>query len=323
MELRQIELFVVLARHRNFTRAAKALGMAQPALSLQVKRLERELGVPLLDRSTRPVQLTEAGAAFQARAARILADAALVAEEMRELAGAGRRRVTVGALPALAAHWLPPVLASFHAAHPRVEIAVRQGNNDEVVRSVSAGRVDLALVHAVPGQAGGGAASGVVLERLFDEELLVVVPPDHPLARRTSVALASLRDEPFVLVGEGSGLTHTILGGTAGLGFRPTVVAQGPDVTAVRSLVAAGLGVSVLPRIPATVPGPAVAAVPLSPPLPAHAAALAWRGDAGLSGAADALRAMVREHAAGATDAAGTGRRRPRRDRAAVAGPTA
>src|SRR3990170_2780689 len=127
MELRQIELFVVLARHRNFTRAAEAVGMAQPALSLQVKRLERELGMPLLDRSTRPVQLTEAGATF------------------------------------------------------------------------------LALLHAVPGHTGvDGTPAGIVLERLFDEQLVVVVPPSHPLAGQSSVTLANLRNEPFVLVAHGS-----------------------------------------------------------------------------------------------------------------------
>lgn len=299
MELRQIELFVVLARHRSFTGAADALGIAQPALSQQMKRLERELGVRLLDRSTRPVRLTEAGAAFSVRAERILADAALASEEMRELAGAGRRRVVVGALPALAAHWLPPALARFHEAGPRVEIALRQGNTDELFRLLSTGRIDLAVLHAVAGHPGGDGATGrMVMERLFDEELVVVVPPAHPLAARRSVALAQLRDEPFVLVPHGSGLTQTILSGTAGLGFRPVVAAEAPDVAVVRCLVAAGLGVSVMPRLPATAPGPDVAVVTLSPPLPPHATALAWRGDAQASAAAEALRVVIREHAA-------------------------
>lgn len=299
MELRQIELFVVLAQHRSFTRAAEALGIAQPALSQQVRRLERELGVQLLDRSTRPVRLTEAGSAFYPRAERILADTTLAGEEMREMAGAGRRRVVVGALPALALHWLPPVLAEFHTAHSAVEIAVRQGNSEELARLVAADHLDLALTHAVPGAHGAvGAPAGLVLERVFDEDLMVVVPPTHPLAGRRSVTLTQLRNEPFVLVSHGSGLTHTILGGTAGLGFRPAVAAEAPDVTVVRSLVAAGLGVSVMPRLPATAPGPEVAVLALSPPLPPHVAVVARRADARPSGATETLVCMIRERAA-------------------------
>ncbi|HVM02851.1 MAG TPA: LysR family transcriptional regulator [Acidimicrobiales bacterium] len=315
MELRQVEVFVVLARHRSFTRAAEALGVAQPALSQQVKRLEQELGVRLLDRSTRPVRLTDAGAAFLARAERILTDAALAREEMRELAGAGRRRVVVGALPALAARWLPPLLGTFHADHPRVEIAVRQGNTDEMARLVSAGQLDLALLHAVPGRSGhDGLPAGVFVERLFDEELVVVAPPDHALAGERAVTLSRLRSEAFVLVGRGSGLTHTIVSGTAGLGFRPSVAAEAPDVTVVRNLVAAGLGVSVIPRLPAEAPGPAVAVLRLTPPLPPHVTVVAWRGDPGPSTAADALRSAIQAHAVAVGDASARpgGRRRRR-----------
>lgn len=298
MELRQIEYFVVLTQHRSFTRAAEAMGIAQPALSQQVRRLERELGVQLLDRSTRPAQLTEAGSAFYVRAERILADATLAGEEMREMAGAGRRRIVVGALPALALHWLPPVLGEFHAAHPGVEIAVRQGNSDELGRLAAAGHLDLALTHAVPGAHGAvGAPAGIVLERLFDEALMVVVPPAHTLAGRRSVTLTQLRNEPFVLVSQGSGLTQTILGGTAGLGFRPAVAAEAPDVAVVRSLVAAGLGVSVMPWLPATAPGPDVAVLALSPPLPPHAAVVARRADARPSGATETLVCIIRQRA--------------------------
>lgn len=308
MELRQIELFVVLAQHRSFTRAAEAVGIAQPALSQQVRRLERELGVQLLDRSTRPVRLTEAGSAFYARAERILADATLAGEEMREMAGAGRRRVVVGALPALALHWLPPVLAEFHAAHPAVEITVRHGNSDELARMVAAGHLDLALTHAVPGAHGVvGAPAGLVLERVFDEDLMVVVPPAHALAGRRSVTLAQLRNEPFVLVSHGSGLTQTILGGTAGVGFRPAVAVEAPDVAVVRSLVAAGLGVSVMPCLPATAPGPPVAVLALSPPLPPHAAVMARRADARPSGATETLVCTIRGRAAAEVAAHGSG----------------
>ncbi len=297
LELRQVEYFVVLARQKNFTRAAAAIGVAQPALSQQIKRLEDELGVRLLDRTSRPVTLTEAGAAFQTRAERILAEARLAREEMREYAGVGRGKLVIGALPSLAALWLPTLLGRFHLLHPRIEIALREENTEELARLVAVGQLDLALLHAVPGlQLSNGSPGGIVMERLFDEELVVIVAPAHPLARARSVSLAQLRDEPFVILPRGSGLTHTVLGATGAEGFTPRVAAESADTRTVRGLVAAGVGVSIVPRLPAEAPGPPVATLRLTPALAPHTTSVAWRGDARPSGAMEAMLAVIRDH---------------------------
>jgi LysR family transcriptional activator of glutamate synthase operon len=309
MELRQIEYFVVLAHHGNFTHAAAALGVAQPALSQQIKRLEDELGVRLVDRTTRPVRLTDAGQAFHTRAQRILAESRLAGEEMREFAGMGRGRLVIGALPALAALWLPTVLGRFQARHPGIELALREHNTEELARLVGQGQLDLAVLHAVPGlPIGHGAPEGIVVERLFEEELVAIVPPGHHLAGGRSLTMARLRDEPFVIMPRGSGLTHTLLTAAAAEGYRPRVAAESADIRTLRNLVAAGLGVSVVPRLPAEGPGPPVAVLRLRPPLPTHTTSVAWRDDSRPSGAAEAMLALLRDEAGGGP---GSRRRRP------------
>lgn len=298
MDLRQIEYFLVVARQQNFTRAAEAVGVAQPALSQQMKRLEEELGVVLLDRSTRPLTLTEAGQAFEVRAERILADVRLAKAELREFAGAGRGRLVIGALPALAA-WLPPVLASFHAAHPMIEMILREENTEVLARLVGSGALDLAVLHAVPGlYTGNSSQLGIVMERLFDDDLVAIVGPNHRLAHRKSIELRELRDEPFVLRARGSGLAHTLMTAMTAEGFSPRVVAETPTLTSVRNLVSAGIGVSIIARVPAQAPGPPISVLAIRPPLPNHTAAIAWRGDRRPSAAAEALLDDLRTHGA-------------------------
>ncbi len=297
MELRQIQYFVVVAGQRNFSRAAEAVGVAQPALSQQIRRLEAELGVALLDRSNRPVTLTDAGVAFLARAERILAEAKLAKDDMREFAGVVRGRLVVGALPALARLSLGPVLARFHAAHPGIELMLREETTEQLERLLGLGQLDLAVLHAVPGLYTGEAThQGMVMERLFDEELVAIVAAGHRFAERRSLAVQDLRDEGFVLRIRGSGLSHTIMSATTAAGFTPVVAAECSSVGTMRSLVSAGVGVSIVARSAADAPGPPVVVLPLRPSVPSHTVAVAWRSDSRPSAAVEAMLALIREH---------------------------
>ena len=270
--------------------------MAQPALSQQIRRLEDELGVVLLDRSSRPVTLTEAGVAFLARAERMVAEAKLAKDEMREVAGVARGRLVIGALPILARVSLAAVLARFHAAHPRIELILREENTEELERLLGVGQLDLALLHAVPGMYTGDASHhGIVLERLFDEEMVAIVPPDHRFAERRTLDVRALREEGFVLRSRGSGLAHTITTATTAAGFIPVVVAECSSVATLRSLVSAGVGVSIIARSAAEAPGPPVVVLPLRPSLPSHTAAVAWRSASRRSAAVEAMLALIRE----------------------------
>lgn len=299
VELRQIQSFVVVAGQQNFSRAAEAIGVAQPALSQQIRRLEEELGVVLLDRSNRPVTLTEAGVAFLARAERILAEATLARDDMREFAGAGRGRLVIGALPSLARVSLPAVLSRFHAAHPGIDLVLREETTEQLERLLGLGQLDLALLHAVPGLYTGEASHrGIVRERLFDEELVAIVAAGHRFAERKALAVKDLRGEGFVLRSRGSGLAHTITTATTAAGFSPVVAAECSSLGTLRSLVSAGVGVSIVARSAAEAPGPPVVVLPLRPSVPSHTAAVAWRSDSRPSAAVEAMLALIREHLA-------------------------
>lgn len=296
VELRHIQSFVLLARHGSFSRTAAALGVAQPALSQRMKQLEDELGVELVNRSTRPLRLTQAGATFLVRAERILAEAELAAEEMRGIAQLDRGRVMVGTLPALGALWLPRILGIFRALQPGVQVVVRERNTQELARMVGLGELDLAVLHEVPGLYGGeGSYPGIEIERLFVEELMVVAALNHPLASRRSVRLGDLADEDWITVTRGSGLAHTVNEALAEAGIEPRVVATCDSQAVLRAMVAAGVGIAIMSRVPAQHSSPALVAIPIDPPLPAHTTAVAWRADSPFPQAARALIEVIRQ----------------------------
>ncbi len=216
MELRQVRYFAAVARHRHFTRAAGELGLAQPALSQQVRALERELGVVLIDRGGRRVQLTDAGEAFLVWAERILADVAAAEAEMAEFAGLGRGRVIVGSTPVqtLGRVDLPGLLAAFHARYPGVEVALREETTPILIGELEVGRIDVALGALM----GDTVPKGIVAEPLFAEDLVAMVEPSHPLANRPIVRLEELAEERFVLATPGSPIRRAVTDAAAAAG---------------------------------------------------------------------------------------------------------
>ncbi|HEU5327875.1 MAG TPA: LysR family transcriptional regulator, partial [Thermomicrobiales bacterium] len=167
MELRQLRYFVAVARRRHYTAAAEEIGVAQPALSQQIKLLERELGLDLFDRTGRRVRLTAAGEALLVRAERILADVASAEQEMAEFAGLARGRVIVGTLPSLAERQLPGLLAGFHARHPGLDLVLREESTVRLLALAGSGDVDLALINELPA---ADLPAGITTEPLFSEE---------------------------------------------------------------------------------------------------------------------------------------------------------
>ena len=290
MELRQVRYFVVVARARHFTRAAAEIGVAQPALSQQVRALERELGVDLLERTSRRVRLTAAGEQFLARAEQLLADAARAQLEMQEFAGLARGRVAVGAIPSLPEVWLAGLLAGFNRRHPAIELVLREETTAELLGSLAAGRLDLALLHLTE-----GAPPGLAAAELFGEELALVVAPQHPLAQRERVPLADLRDERWVMLKSGSVVRQRVLEASAALGFAPRIAFESSALGPVRALASAGLGVTVLPRSVAAEDGPPIAVVGLDGPALRRTVALAWRADGPPSRAAGAFVDFARQ----------------------------
>ena len=293
MELRQLRYFVAVARRLHFTAAAAEIGVAQPALSQQIRLLERELGVTLLDRAGGRVRLTDAGAAFLARAERVLAEVAGATGEMAEFAGLRRGRVTVGALPSLAERELPALLSGFNARFPEIELVMREENSEQLLALLEGAGVALALVHLL---GDGVAAAGIATEPLFTEELVAVVAPAHPLAGRTRIPLRDLREEAFSLSKPGSVVRQTVLGACAAAGFVPRVAFESGGAATVRALAAEGLGVAILPRSAVEGDGAATVAIALAGARLERTVALAWREGGHRSPAAVAFLAFARDY---------------------------
>jgi DNA-binding transcriptional LysR family regulator len=267
MELRQLQYFAAVARHRHFTRAAEALYVSQPALSQQIRRLEAELGLALLRRTSKGVELTPAGEDLLRHAETVLAELDAARAEMDRHAGVSRGVARVAATAADAPR-LPETLAAFHTEHPGIQVALRQGSAAEVTELVARGAVDVAVL-ALPGD----PPAGVDAHPLAEEPLRVAVALDDPLSGAGPVALEALHGRPFILAEPGSALRATVLAATQAAGFSPLPLFEVGDPHAVRFLVRAGLGISLVPASWLERPGPVVGAADLKSP-PRHRVSL-------------------------------------------------
>jgi DNA-binding transcriptional LysR family regulator len=276
MDLRQLEYFAAVARHRHFRRAAESLYVTQSAVSQAVRRLEVELGLELLRRrpgAQPPVEVTPAGEELLARAEAILADVAGARAAMDEHAGTLRGGVRAAATTGDALR-LAPALARFGHEHPGVRIALRQGGATEVVDLVANGAVDLAVA-ALPEAT--ALPEDVEAVALGAEPLVLLVAPDDALAGATGVRLWDVRDRPFVLAEPGTALRGSALRACAAEGFGPVPLFEVGEPTAVRFLVGAGLGVSLVPASWLALAGPEVGVATVAGAAATHAVSLLAR----------------------------------------------
>nr|WP_042183678.1 LysR family transcriptional regulator [Kibdelosporangium sp. MJ126-NF4]CEL15727.1 putative LysR-family transcriptional regulator [Kibdelosporangium sp. MJ126-NF4]CTQ93653.1 putative LysR-family transcriptional regulator [Kibdelosporangium sp. MJ126-NF4] len=239
MELRQLEYFVAVADECHFTRAAKRLHVAQSGLSAAIRSLERELGASLFIRSTRQVELTPAGRALLVEARRALSATDAARDAVAAVQGLVRGNLAVGTLQCVHVVNVPQVLARFHAAHPGVEIQLRQGGSRHLVDQVRAGRLDIALV-ARPLR----PVDDVRIRPLASEPLVLACGLEHPLANRIAVSLTDLTGEPFVDFQQDWGsrdLVDSVLA-------ERRIAFEVNDVHSLLDLVRFGLGVALVPQ---------------------------------------------------------------------------
>jgi LysR family transcriptional regulator, transcription activator of glutamate synthase operon len=290
MDLRQLRYLVALAEERHFTRAAAREHVAQPALSQQIRRLEAEVGLPLVDRTTRRVALTDAGELLVARARRAIAEVELARAELGELVGVRTGHVTVGAISTMGPVDLSRLLASFHARHPAVKLSVREQSSEALAELLHRDEIDVAFLSVTARV----QSRGLALHRLVTEELVAMLPTDHPLAAHRRVRLCELADAPFVSFSEGARLRELLVSAARAAGFEPQIALESIDGRRIRSLVSRGLGVAVVPRSDADEPGPAVAVADLAEPSLTRDVTLAWRDQRRRSPAAAAFLEAVR-----------------------------
>jgi DNA-binding transcriptional LysR family regulator len=232
-----------VADELHFGRAAARLQMAQPPLSQQVRRLERELGVELFRRNRRHVELTPAGSALVPEARRTLAAAERAVAVVAAVAAGSSGRLVLGFVGSLAHGVLPLLVRELRLQAPEIEIALREANTAQQIELLRLGLLDAGLVRPPI------RAAGIEIEVVGHEPLRAVLPDDHPLADAPAVSLRALRDEPFVLFPReiGPGLYDQIIGLCRAAGFSPTVVYESGATATMVAMVEAGVGVSLLP----------------------------------------------------------------------------
>ena len=273
MELRQLRYLVALSEERHFTRAATREHIAQPALSQQIRRLEAEVGIPLVQRTTRRVALTDAGELLVARARRVLAEVDAAQAEMEALRGVQSGHVSVGAMHTMGPVDVSLVLAIFHERHPGVELTVREQSSEELAEMLRADEIDLAFLSVTERI----ESHGLGLQQLVSEEIVAVLPSDHRLAKRRRIRMDELSDEEFISYREGSRLREVLVSAGRDAGYEPHVTLESNESQRIRRLVARGLGVAILPRSDAVGPGAEIAAVSLISPGLTRDITLAWR----------------------------------------------
>jgi LysR family hydrogen peroxide-inducible transcriptional activator len=273
MNLRDLQYLVALAETRHFGRAAQRCHVSQPTLSAQLKKLEEYLGVALIERRPRKVALTAAGLAVIERARRMLQDA----EDIRALAHASQDplagQLKVGLIPTLGPYLLPRVMPRFAQALPKLSLLLHEYQTGPLVQQVLDGELDLAIL-ALPAD-----TRGLQTRPLFAEPFLVAMPEKHRLASKRRLRTADLGGEKLLLLEEGHCLREHALeacarAGVEEQGFRAT------SLETLRQMVAAGAGITLLPRLAAEGPFASARGLvlrPFAPPVPSRTVGAAWR----------------------------------------------
>jgi DNA-binding transcriptional LysR family regulator len=231
-----------VAEHGGFSRAAAALRLSQPAVSKAVRELERQVGITLVDRSARTPRLTEGGEALYTRARELFGVERVAEDELRAIRGLERGVLRLGASTTIATYLLPEILGRFHAAHPHVALRVASANTRSIARRLLEGRLDIALVEGPVRHARLEARSW------REDELVVIAPPGHPLARKRRVRAAALAAEPFIVRERGSGTRTVVQRALAARGLQMRAAMQLGSTEVIKQAVAAGLGLAIVSR---------------------------------------------------------------------------
>jgi DNA-binding transcriptional LysR family regulator len=285
MELYQLEYFMEAARQQNFTRAAQRLNLAQAALSEQIRKLEAELGTPLFNRGRRETTLTAAGETLRHHAEFLLIQASAARRAVRDLIQMKGGRLVIAAIPSVSACVLPAAISAFRKKHAEVELALLEGTSENVAQWVESGRADIGIVQ-LP------SIKGPFVETLlFEEPFVILSAKTHPLATKRRVKLGDLADEPFVLY-KGRA-RDAALAACREAGFEPRIACESSELETIRSLVAAHLGIALLPALATRTPSANCTVIRLTDDPVKRQVALLHRSDKTPSPSAEAFRKLL------------------------------
>lgn len=243
MEMHQLRYVVALARTGNFSRAAEQCNVAQPSLSQQIQKLEDELGERLFDRMKRQVRLTPHGTAFLRRAMRILEEVEAARREANDTLDLKQGSVAIGILPTIAPYLLPAIMAKFSAQFAGVDITVHEDTTAELLKLLHAYAIDFAVASEPI------IDDRLVVTELFTEELLLALPPGHPLGAKRTLRAADLRAEKLIVMKAGHCLGDQVLGFCERQEVKPRLSFRSAQLETVQELVCAGLGLALVPAM--------------------------------------------------------------------------
>lgn len=297
MELRQLQYTLQIAADKNFSRAAEKLHIAQPSLSQQLSKLEKELGVLLFQRNTSTVELTHAGASFVEHAQKIMDAVEQLRQEMSDISQLRKGKVIVGSMPITGSHLLPRVLPAFKKSYPDIEITLLEDSSLNLEKLTASGKADLSLL-SLPLTEPSLSWVPVGVETID-----LAVPPQHPLALRVHkhpaklTSLSELKDEAFIVLKKGQGFRKLTFDLCREAGFEPNVVFESNNIETIQSLVATGMGVTLVPHFIARAKRSEFIPVylPLAEPVPSRTLVVAYRNGRYLSKAADAFIETFKE----------------------------
>jgi DNA-binding transcriptional LysR family regulator len=248
INLQRLVVFREVAERGSFSAAANALSYSQPAVSQAVATLEAELGVTLIERDRRGVRPTAAGTALVSHADGILMRLEAAEEEIAAIAGLRAGRLRIASFPTAGATLMPLAIASFTASHPGVSVTLAEGEPEEIVPRLRAGELDLLLLYEFAGVS-EKLAPGIRRVDLLEDPMHVALPADHPLAGEPKLRLADLRNDAWVQTSGSSPCAQHVVRSCLAAGFEPTVSFESDDYQTVQGLVAAGVGVALIPQL--------------------------------------------------------------------------
>lgn len=280
MNLRALQYFVKLADLKHFSNAAEACFVSQPTLSTQIKKLENELGVQLVERAPKNIMLTPVGTEVAERARLILSDISQIRAVARRAGDPSDGKLRLGLFPTLAPYLLPHVVPVIRKNYPNLSLHLAEEKTEDIVRMLQQGELDAALL-ALP-----ISEDGLKMEILFEEPFVLAVPDDHPLRTKKQVTLADLNGNELLLLDEGHCLREHALEVCALAGANERVDFHATSMETLRQMVAADVGITLMPMLSVKPPiarTDNLSFLPFADPAPSRTIALVWRSSSALS----------------------------------------
>lgn len=243
MDIQQLKYFKTTAELGHITKASAALSISQSALSRSIANLEREVGVPLFTRKNRKIELNQFGRVILYRTNNILSELIQGEREISEMLEPNRGNISFGFLHTLATSHIPEIITQFQQRFPNIDLQLKQGASHQISYLISKEEIDLALLSPI------NLEKSVVWHKLWEEAMYLVVPKTHPLSQRQSIAVRELQGENFIMLKEGFSIREISERLFKNAGVTPHITFEGEELNTVAGLVAANLGISIMPEI--------------------------------------------------------------------------